>query len=143
MLKIMKTKPGPKRGRKLKGTNPFIFGQILMRLRRKQGMTQKELAEKMGASIRMISYFEREMSNPEMETIEKLSRALNVPKEKIIKPDKQSELHSPIANRTLEKRLRVVEGLPEEDQKYVFKTIDMLVEKNSPRNGHVAEKKSV
>jgi len=42
-------------------------------------MTQKELAEKTGSTVRAISYYEREAKNPTMELLEKMATALEVP----------------------------------------------------------------
>lgn len=124
-------KRGPKLGSKFKGTNPFLFGQVMSKLRRKRGMTQDDLAKKMGATIRMISYYEREMNNPEMETIDKIAHALGVSRDYFVKPDKLKQIeHENEPERGLQKRLELIPKLPENDRKYIIKTIDMILEKN-------------
>lgn len=100
-----------------------------MRLRRRKGMTQAELARKMNTSIRMISYYERAMKNPELATIEALAKALEVPVESIWK-QKSRPSATMVPNRSLQKKLNLVEKLPKEDQMYIAKTIDLLAERN-------------
>jgi len=129
----MPKKPGPKKGSALKGTNLHPFGRALMRIRKRKGLTQGELAKRMGTSIRMISYFERQMKNPEMSTLEKLAQALGVPPGDLLKLEKGKVVEEPVPNPSLQRKLNLVHRLPPEDQKYIAKTIEMLAEKNKLR----------
>lgn len=54
------------------------FGSMLARLRREQGMTQLELAEKMGVTDKAVSKWERDLSFPDVGSIPKLAELLNV-----------------------------------------------------------------
>jgi transcriptional regulator with XRE-family HTH domain len=129
----MPKKPGPKKGSSLKGTNPHPFGQALMKLRKRKGLTQGQLAERMGTSIRMVSYFERQMKNPEVATLEKLAQALGVQPGELLKAEKGGAAEEPVPNRSLQSKLNLVHQLPVEDQKYITKTIEMLADKNKLR----------
>lgn len=55
-----------------------IFGVHLFQLRNEAGMTQANLAEKTNLSVDSISRIERGERAPSLESIEKLSNALNV-----------------------------------------------------------------
>jgi transcriptional regulator with XRE-family HTH domain len=122
-------KPGPKKGGSLKGTNPQPFGQALMKFRKRKGLTQGQLAERMGTSIRMVSYFERQMKNPEVATLEKLAQALGVQPGELLNAEKGRLTEEPVPNRSLQSKLKLVHQLPAEDQKYITKTIEMLAAK--------------
>jgi transcriptional regulator with XRE-family HTH domain len=55
------------------------FGKRLRDLRKQKGMTQEQLAEEASISVDFLSLVERGINAPSFDTLEKLSRALNVP----------------------------------------------------------------
>ena len=128
----MRTRKGPAKGTKYKGTNPHNFGKALSAARRRKGYTQEELGRLVGSSKRIISYFEREAKNPTMETIHKLAKVLDIAPEKLLNPTKDM-MEEPKAIRSLQKKLGVVHKLRPEDQKTIAKMIDLMAEKNKPK----------
>lgn len=52
-------------------------------LRKKRGLTQKQLAEKSGLSIASIQGYEQGKYNPKIETLSKIAYALNMPVESL------------------------------------------------------------
>lgn len=54
------------------------FGKRLRWLRRRQDLTQEQLAESVGISVESISNMERGIYAPSFETLEKLSTALSL-----------------------------------------------------------------
>jgi len=55
------------------------FGLRLKTLRKEKGLSQEELAERSGLNRPYISGIEKGKRNVSIETVEKLSQALNVP----------------------------------------------------------------
>ena len=55
------------------------IGNLIKDAREKAGMTQKELAEKMGTTPQNISQYERNIRNPKLETRERLAEAMGLP----------------------------------------------------------------
>jgi transcriptional regulator with XRE-family HTH domain len=55
------------------------FGKRLRYLRRTREMTQEQLAESINVSAEFISNVERGVNAPSFETLEKLSKVLDVP----------------------------------------------------------------
>lgn len=53
-------------------------GKIIRKERKKQQMTQKELAEKCGIDVANIRKYENGRQRPKLETVEKISKALNL-----------------------------------------------------------------
>ena len=51
-------------------------GEQIKQLRKKKGLTQKELAHRLGVSQMMVSQYENKQRNPKLETIEKIMAAL-------------------------------------------------------------------
>ncbi len=55
------------------------IGVTFRRLRHGRGMSLRELADRSGVSVGMISQIERDLSNPSMRVLTALRRALNIP----------------------------------------------------------------
>lgn len=56
-----------------------IFGQRLAAARRAKGITQRELADRLGTTREMVDYYERRAVNPALEVVRGCAKALNVP----------------------------------------------------------------
>lgn len=54
------------------------FGAMIAELRKEQGMTQLDLAEKMGVTDKAVSKWERDLSFPDVNSIPKLAEIFNV-----------------------------------------------------------------
>lgn len=54
-------------------------GQRIKEARRKAGLTQTELANKLGIPFQSISQWERDIRNPKVETLRRIAAALEVP----------------------------------------------------------------
>ena len=54
------------------------FGNMVAALRKEKGMTQLELAEKMGVTDKAVSKWERDLSFPDVSSIPKLAEILEV-----------------------------------------------------------------
>ena len=55
-----------------------MIGAIISELRKEQGLSQIELAQKLGYTQRVISALEREETNPTLQQIERLTTFFNV-----------------------------------------------------------------
>lgn len=53
-------------------------GQLIKRARKKAGLTQLELAQKLDVPFQSVSQWERDLRNPKPETIEKIANAIGV-----------------------------------------------------------------
>ena len=58
--------------------NKQTFGNMIATLRKEHGMTQLELAEKMGVTDKAVSKWERDLSYPDVNSIPKLAEIFNV-----------------------------------------------------------------
>ena len=54
------------------------LGMMISSLRKEKGMTQLELAEKMGVTDKAVSKWERDLSFPDINTLPKLAETFNV-----------------------------------------------------------------
>lgn len=53
-------------------------GQRIQQARKKAGLSQKQLGEKLGLSASMIGQWENDLRNPKYETLQKIAKALDV-----------------------------------------------------------------
>lgn len=52
-------------------------GQRIQRARKKAGLSQRQLGEKLGLSASMIGQWENDLRNPKVETLQRIAKALN------------------------------------------------------------------
>jgi transcriptional regulator with XRE-family HTH domain len=95
--------------------------------RKRRGLTQAELGERVGLSNRIIAHSEREDAQPPGPILRDLARALGVTTDELLGMQLVEEETSPKTSRLL-KRLRKIEELPPADQRAVLKFLDTLLE---------------
>ena len=68
------------------------LGMMISSLRKENGMTQLELAEKMGVTDKAVSKWERDLSCPDVNTIPKLAEIFNISVDELmqVKADSQN-----------------------------------------------------
>ena len=102
------------------------FGDRLARLRKERGITQVELAQRVGIAQPNISDYERGESQPSADFIIKLVEILKVSADEVLglKPTKAAS--DPPRPRLL-KRLTEIEKLPSHRQRALLTTIDTFL----------------
>jgi len=107
------------------------IGQRLARLRRERGLTQVEIAERLGVAQPVVSDYERGELRLHGELIIKLTQILGVSAEDILGLAKPRP-NGTIKNRRLLRRLQEIERLPKRDQQALMRTIDRFLESFRP-----------
>jgi transcriptional regulator with XRE-family HTH domain len=109
-----------------KKTPKTSFGQRLFALRTARGYTQVGLAKALGATQRVISYYETKGALPTPEFLVALVRTLGVSADELlgIKPPKLAT--EELGKRKLWKRFKLMAALPERDQRAVIRLISSL-----------------
>lgn len=105
-----------------------IIGQSIRRIRKSLGITQEELALKIGISPSFLSHVERGTKKASIETIYKVANALDVPIEKLF-----SDLYIPSSknkNLSFTKKIEMlVKDKDEEYKKILLKVARLLASK--------------
>jgi transcriptional regulator with XRE-family HTH domain len=128
----MVKKAGPKVGSRYKASHPFGFGRKLFELRSGKGLTQAELAEKMGVSVRTASYYERRAKNPTMQFLERIAIALEVPVRVFLEEEATGAVPQPShIIKALKVRLPKLGNLSRRDQESLAAIIDGFLGKKS------------
>jgi transcriptional regulator with XRE-family HTH domain len=107
------------------------LGQRLARLRRERGLTQVELAQRLGVAQPVVSDYERGELRLHGQLIVKLTELLGVSSEELLGLKKPTT-NGAIKNRRLLRRLQEIERLPRRDQQALLRTIDRFLESFRP-----------
>ena len=102
------------------------IGQRLARIRRERGLTQVELAAKIGVAQPVLSDYERGVLRLHGQLIVTLTNVLGVSSEELLGLSKPAQ-NSTIKNRRLLRRFQEIEKLPKRDQQALFRTIDAFL----------------
>jgi transcriptional regulator with XRE-family HTH domain len=110
-------------------------GARVARLRKERGITQKEMAEKLGISQPHVSFYENGQLRLHAEVLAKISRILGVASDEILGLASPRKSSSPtIGARKFSRIFLQVGQLPERDQRAVARLISSLVASH-PRTG--------
>ena len=78
------------------------LGTMIAELRKQHGMTQLELAEKMGVTDKAVSKWERDLSCPDINSLPNLAQILGVSVEELMQIKKEADTPSGKANEILD-----------------------------------------
>jgi len=106
------------------------IGQRLARLRKEQGYSQVELAEKIGLTQSLVSDYERGRLRLNAEMLARFALALGVSADAIIGLQASTSTGKP-KSRKIQRRLQDLEKLPKRDQEALLRTIDAFLAKAS------------
>lgn len=105
-------------------------GKQLARLRKEAGYTQQELADEIGATRRMIAYYEAESDHPPTNLLVELARALNVTTDELLglkaAAIKSTKAKQPDSR--LLRRLQQIEKLDTAKKRQIMQVIDTFIE---------------
>lgn len=108
------------------------IAQRLARIRRERGLTQVELAQRLGVAQPVVSDYERGELRLHGELIVKLSGILGVSSEELLGL-KKAPSNGVLKNRRLLRRLEAIERLPRRDQQALLRTIDRFLDSFRPQ----------
>jgi transcriptional regulator with XRE-family HTH domain len=108
------------------------FGERLAALRKARGLTQTQLAEKIGSSQRALSRYEAVADRAPAPVLAALAKALRVTRDELlgVKPLQRASIngHGSGEDRRLWKKFQQEMALPEKDRRAVIRLVNSLVE---------------
>ena len=105
------------------------FSKKLRHSRTQKGLTQGQLAKKIGADIQRISKYERGILIPTTEIMVKLSDALDVTLDYLLKNDKK-RIADKIKDTELIDQFIEVDSLPEKDRQILKALLEAFIKKH-------------
>jgi transcriptional regulator with XRE-family HTH domain len=120
---------------KRKDSERPIISRNIIKYRKAKGLTQTKLAELAGLSTRMIAHYETNISNPPLNNLLAIAKALGVSILELIGQSKgpQVDLFQDIDMRTLKKIMQIKE-LSKMDRATIYNTINAMLAKKSTKN---------
>lgn len=109
------------------------FGKQLATFRKERAMTQQALADQVGCHVTMIRRYEANETQPTLEVIRKLARALSVSADALVF---EHDERNPIDELRLQ--FEAVSQLPPEEQSIVKEVLDSLIIKYQTRRWDTA-----
>lgn len=110
---------------------PETIGERLTRLRKERGLTQVELAEKLGVAQPAVSDYERGELRLHGQLIIDLTRILDVTADELLGLKEPKRPGQPKNGRLL-RRVQDIERLPRRDQQALLRTIGAFLTKTRP-----------
>jgi len=105
------------------------FGQRLAAFRKKLGLSQKELAERLDTTREVIDYYERRAVNPALAFIERAAEALDVSVAELLGSEPKLARCRPGPTPALALRFEQIRQLPRKEQDFVIRFLDTVLER--------------
>ena len=106
------------------------FGKRLAALRKERGWTQPQLAERIGTTVKMVTYLERQAKNPTVKTMEQIASVFGIPASELLGPAKaQKGAGKPGPRSRLEELTGQLSKLPRGKQKVVVEMLEGFLQK--------------
>lgn len=108
-----------------------IFGQRLAALRKQRGWTQAELAGRLDTTVKMVTYYEREATNPTSKTIEAIAKVFGISSAEFMgEPKGKTNGHKPGPPSRIQRLTQRLSKLPRHKQKVVIEMLEGVLPKN-------------
>jgi transcriptional regulator with XRE-family HTH domain len=105
------------------------FGQRLAAVRKKHGLSQKQLAEQMETTREIIDYYERRAVNPSLSFIERAAESLKISVAELVGIEPRLARGKPGPSPQLARRIEQIRELPRKEQEFVMRFLDTVLEK--------------
>jgi len=106
------------------------IGETLAKIRKENGLTQKELAELTGISQQQQSHYEKGILHISAEMLARFSIALKVTSDKILNLENEEKNNNSLSLR-FTRRIKELDSLPEAKKKAVLQVLDDLIRANA------------
>lgn len=105
------------------------IGVRIGELRKERGLTQKELAERLGVTQPVVSDYENDVIRLPADVAVALARILAVSTDELLGLRPGTREPRGAKNRRLSRRLQAIDALPKRDQEALLRTIDAFISK--------------
>ena len=117
------------------------IGERIARIRKHRGLSQSELAEKIGIEKTLVSDYERGKIRMYDELVIRFALALRVSSDELLGIKNQAQ-HSPAVSLRLMRRLATIDKFPESTKKHIIRLLDESIAANSNRDSAAASQDS-
>lgn len=103
------------------------FAENLVRFRKERGLTQIELASKIGSGIAQVRRYESGRSSPTLEVIVRIAQTLGVSADDLIFENGQSAAAKRLHDRELLNLFEAIENMSIEDRQAIKQVLDAFI----------------
>jgi len=103
------------------------IGENIKRVREAKKLSQKEVITSIDMGAAQYSRIESGKTDPSVSTLARIAQALGVEPHELLSSETIQEVNS--YNKTLMEKLKLIEGLPDDEQKTIFTILDAFVGK--------------
>jgi len=115
-------------------TNGDLAANVRL-LRKQKGLTQVELAQRIGCSQAVITAYEKGRKKPSIDTLARLAEVLGASTDQIVGKRAVPNTKRPAKNPKLWKKFSQLEQLPNTDKRTVFRMIEgLLTQRNRSKD---------
>lgn len=114
--------------KRIAGEAPGGFGARLAQLRKQAGLTQTALAQEIGISQRMISYYEGPTAFPPATLLPIIARVLSVSVGTLLGIETAKRKSKAVDTR-MQRRLQQIANLPPEERRQILQLVDAFIER--------------
>jgi transcriptional regulator with XRE-family HTH domain len=107
----------------------ITIGKRLQSVRKRRGLTQKELADKIGMTREVVASYETGRSHLTATTLLDIAAVLRVTVNEILGLERKAV--EVTITRRWAKRMDIIEGLPESVKKHILRTLDDVIKANT------------
>jgi len=118
-----------KKPRQTSDNRLIVIGKNLQAVRKRRGLTQKELGEKIGLTREAVASYEAGRSNLTIPALLDMAAALRVTVNEILGLERHT-VEITISRRWA-KRMDIIENLPESVKKHLLRTLDDVIKANT------------
>lgn len=104
-----------------------VFGQNLAAARRAHGMTQPQLADALGMTVKGIDYYERRAKNPNSDFVRKVAKVLKLSVSDLLGEELPKVQRRPGPAPRLKQQIEQIQQLPKSKQKFVSELLDTVL----------------
>ena len=110
------------------------LGDKIKQLRKKRGLSQTELAEKIGIASAHLSRLETGKFQPSIDVLKKLSETLQVSADYLLSAQELPSLELKLEDQSLAERIRLLNSLDGKDKETIIHLIDAILTKKKMLN---------
>ncbi len=106
------------------------FAEKLSKLRKDKGLTQEDLAKKVGVGIAQMRRYEKGASSPTLEVIKNMAKTLGVSSDELIFDEKEGVATARILDKKLLEQFETISNLNPRDRDALVTIIESVIIKN-------------
>lgn len=105
------------------------LGKRIRKIRKDLGMSQTELANKVGLSYAQIGRYETKNAQPQTEILKKIAETLEVSVDFLLNGSKEEQAKNRLSDTELINQFKAVEQMGDEDKYIIKQLIDAFIKK--------------